>query len=528
MAVRVIRFPETTSPCAESALGSVKRRAAAYARVSSDHDDQTASCAVQVDYYTSYIQSRDDLEFVKVYTDEGISGTSTARRAGFNQMIADALDGKIDLIITKSVSRFARNTVDGLSAIRLLKENKVECYFERENIRTFDSKGELLLTIMASIAQEEARSVSENCTWGQRKRFADGKVTVPFKRFLGYERGSDGGLIVSPLQAETVREIYDLFLSGMSPYAIAKLLTERNIPSPGGKAKWYKATVTSILSNEKYKGDALLQKVYTTDYLTKRKKLNTGELPQFYVEGDHEPIIAPELFEQARLELDRRRAARQAAVQAASVGKRKPRSVKKPISSAAEPSEPLFLPKLFCGKCGSPFSARTLYSTNNFSKTLMECPHCADAHITASEAESLFIEAVNRLIPRKNELIASSALFCKRLESTKALKAARAELTAKPDSTSAANGTNSANSSDSTNDANSADKLAALDRRIDELTAQKLKMRLFRKALKRMTAPLCEFDKTLFPELVDRIVCTPNNEVRVIFNDGTQIELRSS
>lgn len=506
MAVRVIRFPETVSRCAENALGSVKRRAAAYARVSSDHDDQLTSCAVQVDYYTSYIQSRDDLEFVKVYTDEGISGTSTARRAGFNQMIADALDGKIDLIITKSVSRFARNTIDGLSAIRLLKENKVECYFERENIRTFDSKGELLLTIMASIAQEEARSVSENCTWGQRKRFADGKVTVPFKRFLGYDRGADGGLVIDTIQAETVCEIYELFLAGMSPYAIAKLLTERNIPSPGGKSKWYKATVTSILSNEKYKGDALLQKVYTTDYLTKRKKLNEGELPQFYVEGSHEPIISPETFEQARTELERRRAARQAAVGC----KRKPRALK----NASPPPETLFLPKLFCGRCGSPYSARTLYSTNNYSKTLMECPRCNDAvPIVANEAESIFIEAVNRLIPRKEELIASSALFCKRLESTKALKAARYELTADP-------------SGAETPD-NRAEKLAKLDRRIDELTAQKLKMRLFRKALKRITEPLFEFDKELFSELVDRIVCDPGNEVRVIFNDDTEIELKS-
>lgn len=500
MAVRVIRFPETACRYTEKPLGSVKRRrTAAYARVSSDHSDQLTSCAVQVDYYTSYIQSRDDLEFVKVYTDEGISGTSTAHRAGFNQMIADALDGKIDLIITKSISRFARNTVDGLSTIRLLRDNKVECYFERENIHTFDSKGELLLTIMASIAQEEARSVSENCTWGQRRRFADGKVTVPFKRFLGYDRGSDGGLVVDPIQAETVREIYDLFLGGMSPYAIAKLLTERNIPSPGGKSKWYKATVTSILSNEKYKGDALLQKVYTTDYLTKRKKPNMGELPQYYVEGDHECIITPEIFAQARKELERRRVARQAVIDR----KRRSRSLR----NVDEPTEQLFLPKLFCGRCGSPYSARTLYSTKNYSKTLMECPCCEgnSAHIIKSESEAAFIEAVNRLIPQKDEIIASSALFCKRLESTKALKEARAEFAADP---------------------NSAETLAELDRRIDELTAQKLKLRLFRKALKRITEPLCEFDSRLFSELIDRIIVNAENDMRVIFNDGTEIDLK--
>ena len=155
-----------------------KRRVAGYARVSTDHDEQFTSYEAQIDYYTRFIQAREDWEFVQVYTDEGITGTSTKRREGFRQMIADALDGKIDLIVTKSVSRFARNTVDSLTTIRQLKDKGVEVYFEKENIWTFDGKGELLITIMSSLAQDESRSISENCTWGQRKRFADGKVSV--------------------------------------------------------------------------------------------------------------------------------------------------------------------------------------------------------------------------------------------------------------------------------------------------------------------------------------------------------------
>ena len=168
-----------------------KRKVAGYARVSTDHDDQFSSYTAQVDYYTSYIKSRDDWKFVNVYTDEGITGTSTKHREGFKSMIADALAGKIDLIVTKSVSRFARNTVDSLTTIRQLKENGTEVYFEKENIWTFDAKGEVLLTIMSSLAQEESRSISENCTWGHRKRFADGKVTIPYKHFLGYDRKAD-------------------------------------------------------------------------------------------------------------------------------------------------------------------------------------------------------------------------------------------------------------------------------------------------------------------------------------------------
>lgn len=311
MAVRVTEIPATLDRSASDAFETVKRRrTAAYARVSTDHEDQQTSYAAQVSYYTSYIQSRSDMEFVSVYTDEGISGTSTAHREGFRRMIDDALAGKIDLIITKSVSRFARNTVDLLTTIRKLKERNVECYFEKENIRTFDSKGELLLTIMASIAQEESRSISENCVWGQRKRFAAGKVTVPFSRFLGYDRGADGNLVVNREEAELVREIYRLFLEGVSPYAIAKRLTERGVPTPGGKDRWSKTTVTNILSNEKYKGDALLQKSFTVDYLTKRKKKNEGEVPRYYVEGSHEAIVTEEVFERARAELERRSRAR--------------------------------------------------------------------------------------------------------------------------------------------------------------------------------------------------------------------------
>ena len=163
---------------------NVKRRVAGYARVSTDSDEQFTSYAAQVDYYTSYIKSNPNWAFVDVYTDEGISGVMTKNRDGFNRMISDALAGRIDLIVTKSVSRFARNTVDSLTTVRKLKEKGVEVYFEKENIYTLDSKGELLITIMSSLAQEESRSISENVTWGQRKRFADGKVSMPYKQFL--------------------------------------------------------------------------------------------------------------------------------------------------------------------------------------------------------------------------------------------------------------------------------------------------------------------------------------------------------
>lgn len=280
-----------------------KRRVAGYARVSTDHEDQVTSYEAQVDYYTSYIKGRNDWEFVGIYTDEGISATNTRHRDGFNTMVKDALDNKIDLIITKSVSRFARNTVDSLTTVRKLKDKGIEVYFEKENIWTLDAKGELLITIMSSLAQEESRSISENTTWGQRKRFADGKVSVPFKQFLGYDKGQDGNLVVNREQARTVKLIYRLYLSGYTFHFIASDLTERGIKTPAGCDVWSPSTVRSILTNEKYKGDALLQKRYTVDFLTKKTKANQGEVPQYYVENDHEAIVSPQVFDLAQEEI---------------------------------------------------------------------------------------------------------------------------------------------------------------------------------------------------------------------------------
>ena len=271
-------IPPTISRYTAAPINSTKKRhVAGYARVSTDHEDQATSYEAQVDYYTNYIKSRDDWEFAAIYTDEGISATNTKKREGFKAMIADALAGKIDLIITKSVSRFARNTVDSLTTIRQLREHNVECYFEKENIWTFDSKGELLITIMSSLAQEESRSISENVTWGQRKRMADGKVSFAYSRFMGLDMDKETGkIVVNPEQAEVVRLIFRLFLEGMTPHSIAAELTHRGIKTPGGKDVWNQQTVRRMLSNEKYKGDALLQKEFTVDFLQKKMKKKIG------------------------------------------------------------------------------------------------------------------------------------------------------------------------------------------------------------------------------------------------------------
>src|SRR5665647_2535622 len=222
-----------------------KKRVAAYARVSTDYEEQLSSYEAQVDYYTRHIQENPEWVYVEVYTDEGISATSTKKRDGFNRMIADALASKIDLIITKSVSRFARNTVDTLTTVRLLKEKGVEIYFEKENIYTLDSKGELLITIMSSLAQEESRSISENVTWGQRKRMADGKISLPYAQFLAYQKGENRLPEIVPAEAEIVKLIFRLFMEGKTYSAIAKHLMKSLISTPAGKEKWQACGIQS-------------------------------------------------------------------------------------------------------------------------------------------------------------------------------------------------------------------------------------------------------------------------------------------
>ena len=275
-------------------------RVAAYARVSTEQDEQQSSYEAQVDFYTRHIKSNPDWEFVEVFADRGITGTNTKNRENFNRMIDLALNGGIDIILTKSISRFARNTVDTLQTVRELKAVGVEVRFEKENLHTFDPKCEMMLTIMSSLAQEESRSISENVRWGKQKSMRDGKVSLPYSHFLGYKKGADGRPEIVEEEAAVIRKIYDLFLSGKTINEIAAILTSMGVLTPAGKKKWSVSTVRRILSNEKYKGEALLQKTFTVDYLTKEVRKNNGEVPSVRVHNSHEPIIEPEVFDRVQ------------------------------------------------------------------------------------------------------------------------------------------------------------------------------------------------------------------------------------
>lgn len=390
-----------------------KRRVAGYARVSTDYEEQQSSYVAQVDYYTTYINSREDWEFVGIYTDEGISATNTKRREGFKNMVADALAGKIDLIVTKSVSRFARNTVDSLTTVRKLKDVGVEIYFEKENIWTLDAKGELLITIMSSLAQEESRSISENTTWGQRKKMQDGRVTFAYSSFLGYEKDKEtGNIVINEEQAEIVRQIYSMYLQGYTQTAIAKELTSRGVKTPMGKDVWSDGTIGGILANEKYKGDALMQKTITVDFLQKKTKKNEGEAPQYYVKGNHPAIIDPRTFDMVQEERKRRR------------------SIRGNYSGVS-----IFSSRIKCGDCGSWYGAKVWHSTDPYRKVIYRCNHkysnghsCKTPHVSEEEIKAAFVRAFNEVFLAKAEVIENAKSIRKMLCETSNLERQKEEI----------------------------------------------------------------------------------------------------
>ncbi len=525
MAKNVTTIPATISRFTATPLfNSEKRKVAAYARVSTDHDEQQTSYEAQVDYYTKYIKERSDWEFVSVYADEGITGCNTSKREGFKAMVADALAGRIDLIITKSVSRFARNTVDSLSTIRTLKEHGVECYFEKENIWTFDGRGELLISIMSSIAQEEARSISENCTWGQRKRFADGKVTVPFKRFLGYDRGENGELVVNEEQAVIVRRIYALFLQGKTPYGIAKILTAEGIPTPGGKTKWGSTVIESILTNEKYKGDALLQKVFTIDFLTKKKRRNEGQVPQYYVEDNHPAIIEPEIFEQVQQIMAERK---QNPQQGSSVS--------------------IFSGKVICGDCGGFYGSKVWHSKDKYRRVIWRCNRkysgdckCGTPHLTEEQIIGKFMTAFNQIFTERDELFDEFDRIGQRLFNTDKLTAQQKELqteivliTGMLEQLIAENARRVQDQTEYNEKRQelidrydrTKKKLDKVNAELVELMARKGAVERFISELRKQDAPVTEFSDNLWLNTVQSVTVQSNGEMAFTFKDGTEVKV---
>lgn len=326
----------------------IRKRVAAYARVSSDKDAQLHSLSAQISYYNSYIGSREDWEFAGVYADEALTGTKD-NRPEFQRMLADCRDGKIDMIITKSITRFARNTVTLLATIRELRDLGIDVYFEKENIHTLSADGELMITLLAAYAQEESYNVSENQKWRIRRMFEQGRPNTG--RMLGY-RLKNGVLQIVPEEAEIVKMIFNDYLSGMGKNAIMKKLVRMGVPTLSG-GQWRESTVLGILTNEKYTGDMLLQKTYRLDHISKKVMVNRGEKRKYFVENSHEPIIDKDTFAKVQQELARR--------------------AEKFQPNAPFSSEYPFTGLIRCGFCGGYFRRKIANAGSKYAKPVWIC-----------------------------------------------------------------------------------------------------------------------------------------------------------
>ncbi|WP_034438861.1 recombinase family protein [Clostridium ihumii] len=356
-----------------------KKKVCAYARVSTDSEKQEASLENQIQYYENVISNNLDYEFVGVFADRGITGT-TENRPEFQRMLEFCRLGKINLIITKSISRFARNTAIMLQIVRELKDIGVEVRFEKENINTLSGDGELMLTVLVSFAQEESKSVSDNLKWRARKKFQQGEVIINAKRFLGYDKDEYGDLIINQEEAEVVKRIFNEYLSGKGSFIIAKELNAEGVPTIGG-ARWHDTTIVGVLRNEKYKGDAILQKYYNPNHLKKRSIKNNGVIDSYYVEDDHSAIISRDMWEQVQEEIKKRAEAK---------------------GNVAEDTDkytnryPL-TGMLHCSKCGATLRRRTWNSKHSCKKIVWQCSNYIKNGKGACTGTSIDDEVVNRL-----------------------------------------------------------------------------------------------------------------------------------
>lgn len=322
---------------------SVRRqlRVAAYCRVSTDDEEQLTSYEAQQHYYTDKIMTNHEWTMAGIFADEGITGTSARKRPEFLKMIRQCRQKKIDVILTKSISRFARNTVDCLHYIRLLKELGIAVIFEKENINTLESDSEILITLLGAFAQSESESISANVRWGKRQAMREGKVSIQYEKLYGFQRGEDRKPEIIPEQAKVVAEIYRRYLAGASYRMIQDWLREEQIPNTSGKPEWSIHGIRNILTNEKYCGDVLCQKTFTQDCISKKVVRNTGQLPMYLIQNHHEGIVDRKTFDAVQTEMARRNAGKSPSKKTAPTGRTT-------YTSKYSLSE-----RLVCGECGT-------------------------------------------------------------------------------------------------------------------------------------------------------------------------------
>lgn len=497
-----------------------KLKVAAYCRVSTESEEQASSYEAQVEHYTEYIQKNPEWKLAGIYADDGISGTNTKKRDEFNRMIEDCMNGQIELIITKSISRFARNTLDCLQYIRKLKEKNIAVFFEKENINTMDAKGELLLTIMASLAQQESQSLSQNVKMGIQFRYQAGKVQVNHNRFLGYTKDSEGNLVVELEEAKIIKKIYREYLEGKSLQEICESLMADGILTGAGNKKWIPSTVRKILTNEKYIGDALLQKTVTTDFLEKKRQANNGLAPQYYVEGNHEAIISKDCFLRVQEEMVRR-----ANLRSGEHGQKKRiYSSKYALSSICT-----------CEKCGDIYR-RIAWNIRGKHSTVWRCctrvengPSACDAPtVNEEELQVAVMKAINRVLGAKSTVLHDMAFIMEKSMITEkdgriTVIDSRLELLQKE---LVSRATTKQNFDDLT------DELYRLREEKERILVEQaedkgkqLKREELVQFLGEQTMKVEEFDDKLVRKLIEQVIIHENGTFTVEFKSGTKVEV---
>lgn len=382
---------------------TVKRRlnVAAYCRVSTEEEEQQSSYEAQCAYYTDKIMTNPEWNMAGIFADEGITGTSTRKRDEFNRMIRKCRQKKIDLILTKSISRFARNTLDCLRYVRVLRELGIGVYFEKENINTLNMDTELILTFMGAFAQSESESISANVKWGIRQAMKEGKVHIDFKRLYGYRMKEDGTPEIDREQAEGVQFIFDRYRAGDSLREIKAGLEAKETRSPNGEVRWDISTIRSILTNEKYVGDVLMQKTFKADVMSGKVEKNVGQLPMYLVRNNHPAIISREQFDEVQAERARRNAGRSPSTKNASTGR------------SCYASKYALSERLVCGECGTLYR-RCTWKRNGRTKIVWRCvsrldygtKYCKES--PTMEEQSLhqaIMDAINSVMGPKEELV---------------------------------------------------------------------------------------------------------------------------
>ena len=386
--VRII--PATIDTKAAITQSYRQLRVAAYCRVSTKQDEQLNSYEVQRTHYEERIRTEPKWSLVGIFADKGITGTSMKKRDEFNKMLRLCYKGKIDMIIVKSISRFARNTLDVIKITRKLREINVDVFFEEQGIHSIDPASEFYITIYGSIAQSESENISANVKWGKAQRAKQGNVPFQYKHFLGYTKNADGEIEIVPEEAEIIREIYEQYLSGESLYGIKCYLEAKEIPTPAGCSVWRQETIRSILTNEKYKGDAIINKTYVSDCISKRVKANNGERNKYYIENNHPAIIDAGTFARVQEEIARR----------SGKPKVKQKGTKTELSRYS--SKYALSELLICGECRTPYR-RCTWTAKGKRKIVWRCINRLDygkkyCHHSPSIEESLLQDAVMRAI----------------------------------------------------------------------------------------------------------------------------------